>query len=124
MQSADVARQHQLVATQVLASAAQCSLGHPLHHAAMVVIAAIAERDRRLWPEREAGVSLLQPDPSTATLDGHQSPAVNAGAQKLQSGAHLDCPGYTASCRGLGLPTSCRFPTFSCDNAICHASLP
>jgi tRNA-specific adenosine deaminase 3 len=35
---------------QVLAQAADCSLQHPLDHAAMVAIEAVAARDRKLWP--------------------------------------------------------------------------
>lgn len=60
----------------------QCSSGHPLHHAAMVVIAAIAERDRRLWPERDDDASLLQADPPTSA-EGDQPAPVGAGALRM-----------------------------------------
>ena len=54
-----------------------------MHHAAMVVIAAVAERDRHLWPERDAGTSPLETESTIAGAEGRRSAPVDAGASTL-----------------------------------------
>ena len=89
----------------MLASTAQLTAVHPLHHAAMVVIEAIAERDCRLWPERDAGMSPLNTDTMTASADGHQFVPVDEGpwnnraalselpnCPELRSIGYMHCP--------------------------------
>ena len=72
-----------LLYTQVLASVAQCTSGHPLHHAAMVVIAAIAERDRRLWPEHDAAALRLEADHLTVSAEDRCTAAVDDGVHVI-----------------------------------------
>ena len=55
--------------SQVLAVAVDESTGHPLRHAVMAVIAAVAQRDCRLWPQCIAS--------KARTADGENSSVVS-----------------------------------------------
>ena len=88
----DQTRLQALPITQVLASAAQCRSGHPLRHAAMAVIAAMAERDRRLWPDGTialpAGTVSCGIDQSTARKQPRLESSVDVHTPAQAEAAH------------------------------------
>jgi tRNA-specific adenosine deaminase 3 len=81
---------------QVLASAAQSTSGHPLQHAAMAVIAAMAERDRRLWPGRTIALPAGAPSCGNNQCTARKQP-------RLESSVDVHTPARVEAAHGDGV---------------------